>query len=138
MELLPIDKVETDEQNLTQTPGDPTMRNSLSSSIVAGIMATFLVAACANEGEDAQLTNPAETEQSNSIMDQPVDFSTPENVEKSIQKVCQQESETACKKLDSAMQYILVYDLSIGNNKEKMYKKLDGKTPNAIIAKMKR
>lgn len=114
------------------------MRNSLSSSIVAGIMATFLVAACANEGEDAQLTNPAETEQSNSIMDQPVDFSTPENVEKSIQKVCQQESETACKKLDSAMQYILVYDLSIGNNKEKMYKKLDGKTPNAIIAKMKR
>jgi succinate dehydrogenase/fumarate reductase flavoprotein subunit len=138
VELLPIDKVETDEQNLTQTPGDPTMRNSLSSSIVAGIMATFLVAACANEGEDAQLTNPAETEQSNSIMDQPVDFSTPENVEKSIQKVCQQESETACKKLDSAMQYILVYDLSIGNNKEKMYKKLDGKTPNAIIAKMKR
>jgi hypothetical protein len=36
------------------------------------------------------------------------------------------------------MGYILAYDLSLGRDQEKMYKKLNGRTPNAIIAKMKR
>jgi hypothetical protein len=34
--------------------------------------------------------------------------------------------------------YILAYDLSFARDKEKMYKKLNGRTPNAIIAKAKR
>jgi hypothetical protein len=36
------------------------------------------------------------------------------------------------------MQYIKVYDLSVGNSDEKLYQKLNGKTPEQIIAKMKR
>jgi hypothetical protein len=36
------------------------------------------------------------------------------------------------------MQYIMVYDLSVGNNEEKLHKKLNGRTPEQIIAKMKR
>jgi len=73
-----------------------------------------------------------------SIMDQPVNFSTPEDVDKSIEAVRQSAGEAAARELNNALQYILYYDLSVGNNKEKMYKKLNGRTPNEIIAKMKR
>lgn len=69
-------------------------------------------------------------------MDQPVDFSTPENVEISLQKVKDQEGEQIYKTLNSAMQYILFYDLSMRNDKEKLYKALDGSTPSEIIARM--
>ena len=44
----------------------------------------------------------------------------------------------AYKKIKNAMQYLLVYDLSVGNNEEKLYQKLNGRTPEQIIAKMKR
>lgn len=73
-----------------------------------------------------------------SVMDMPVNFSTPEDVEKSIEKVRQEAGETEALRLTNALGYILAYDLSLGRDKEKMYKKLDGRTPNAIIAKMKR
>ena len=71
-------------------------------------------------------------------MDLPVDFSSPEKVEESIEKVRQQAGEGAARDLSNALGYILTYDLSVRGNKEKMYKKLNGRTPNAIIAKMKR
>lgn len=73
-----------------------------------------------------------------SVMDTPVNFSTPEDVEKSIEKVRQEAGETEALRLTNALGYILAYDLSLGRDKEKLYKKLDGRTPNAIIAKMKR
>lgn len=38
----------------------------------------------------------------------------------------------------SAIQYLLVYDLSARGNKEKLYKKLNGKTAEEIIALAKR
>jgi hypothetical protein len=73
-----------------------------------------------------------------SVMDMPVNFSTPEDVEKSIEKVRQEAGETEALRLTNALGYILAYDLSLGRDEEKMYKKLNGRTPNAIIAKMKR
>ena len=73
-----------------------------------------------------------------SMMDQPVDFSTPENVEKSLQKVKEQEGAKAYETLNGAMQYILFYDLRISSDKEKLHKALDGSTPNEIIARMKK
>ena len=73
-----------------------------------------------------------------SVMDMPVDFSTPEDVEKSIEKVRQEAGEAEALRLTNALGYILAYDLSLGRDKEKMYKKFNGRTPNAIIAKMKR
>jgi hypothetical protein len=73
-----------------------------------------------------------------SIMDQPVNFSTPEDVEKSLEIVKEQAGEAAARNLSNALGYILAYDLSVGRDKEKMYKKLNGRTPNEIIAKMKR
>jgi len=38
----------------------------------------------------------------------------------------------------SAIQYLLVYDLNTRGNKEKLYAKLNGKTPDEIIAMAKR
>jgi hypothetical protein len=73
-----------------------------------------------------------------SVMDMPVNFSTPEDVEISIEKVRQEAGEAEALRLTNALGYILTYDLSLGRDKDKLYKKLDGRTPNAIIAKMKR
>ena len=78
------------------------------------------------------------------LFDKPIDITwplvkgTPEDVEKSLQKVREQEGDKAHKTLQRAMQYILYYDLSLAGNKEKLYKKLDGKTSRQIIAMMKR
>jgi len=73
-----------------------------------------------------------------SVMDQPVDFSTPEDVEKSIEAVRLGAGDKAARDLNNALKYILAYDLSLRHDKEKMYQKLNGRTPNEIIAKMKR
>jgi len=73
-----------------------------------------------------------------SVMDRPVDFSTPENVQKSLQAVREGAGNAAARDLNNALQYILTYDLSIGRDQAKLYKKLDGRTPRAIIAKIKR
>lgn len=118
------------------------MRKTLFTSLIAGSMILFLMTACAEDSKDAKAPvtdNAGSTStQQTSIMDQPVDFSTPENAEKSLQKIREQEGEKAYKNLNSAMKYIMFYDLSIGNDKEKLYKKLDGSTPNEILAKMKK
>ncbi len=125
------------------------MRKRLITLISAGTMALFLVTACAEEGKDVGGTTPEKSgsssvkvadagNQGDSLMNQPVNFSTPEDVEKTLQNIREKEGGTAYNQLKNAMQYILVYDLSVGNNEEKMYKKLDGRTPEQIIAKMKR
>jgi len=72
-----------------------------------------------------------------SIMDKPVNFSTPEDVDKSIEAVRQAAGEPAARELNNALKYILFYDLSLGRNKEKMYQKYNGQTPNEIIANIK-
>ncbi|MBT8074544.1 MAG: hypothetical protein HKP21_12650 [Xanthomonadales bacterium] len=118
-------------------------------AILALTLALFLVPALAGEEMDkkAEVTKdtPSTTQAENpvpegevSVMDQPVDFSTPEAVEESIDRVRQEAGEDEARHLKNALGYILAYDLSLGRDKEKMYKKLNGRTPNAIIAKMKR
>ena len=113
-------------------------------SIVA--MTLFLVPACAEQdnGTEASASTTttdavktADGEQA-SVMDLPVDFSTPENVDKSIEKVKQEAGETKARNLSIAMKYLLTYDLSVSHNEEKLHKKLNGSTPNEIIAKMER
>ena len=73
-----------------------------------------------------------------SVMDLPVNFSTSEDVEKSLQLIKEESGERSLYALKNAMGYILYYDLGLGHDKEKMYKKLNGKTPNEIIAMMRR
>ncbi len=121
--------------------------------LVTMALALFLSTACAEQGQDnetaakagdsttqaapeaAMETAPAN---SDSVMDQPVDFSSPEAAEKTLQNIREQEGEAAYKNLNSAMAYLLYYDLGLGNDKAKLHKKLDGQTPNQIIAQMRK
>jgi hypothetical protein len=123
------------------------MRKTLFTSIMTSAMVLFQVSACAEDSNDpetttAQVSAPESAGNagghSTSSMDQPMDFSTAENVEISLQKIREQGGDQAYKTLNSAMKYVKYYDLSISNNMEKLYKKLDGKTPNEIIAMMTR
>ena len=116
------------------------MSNNLFVSICAGSMTLFLVTACAEEGGQESVTeSTTETaQQDETLMNQPVDFSSLEAVEKTLQNIRDKEGDSAYNKLKNAMQYIKVYDLSVGNSNEKLYKKLDGRTPDQIIAKMNR
>lgn len=125
------------------------MCKKLLTILSAGTMALFLVTACAEESEVANSTVATKSElssekvtdsgnQSDSLMNQPVNFSTPEDVEKTLQNIREKEGDKAYKQIKNAMQYIMYYDLSLKNDKEKLYKKLDGKTPEQIIAEAKR
>lgn len=68
------------------------------------------------------------------IMNQPVDFSTPESVAKTMQAIREQAGPRAARKIESVMGYMMTYDLAVGRDEAKMYKKLNGKTPKQIIA----
>jgi len=88
-------------------------------------------------GEAAAEAEVAEAEPV-TIMDLPVNFSTPQEVEKSMQAIEEQAGIGKVKAVKAAMGYILAYDLGLRHDKDKMYKKLNGKTPNQIIARVKR
>ena len=114
---------------------------------LTGVFILFFVTACAEESQqtnnsekqaDQSIQPSGSTDQAQTIMDQPVDFSTPDAVEESLQKIAEQGGEKSRKAVEVAMQYISVYNLGISGDKEKLYKKLDGRTPNQIVAMMKR
>ena len=88
--------------------------------------------------ETEQAKDSGKTEQGESLLDQPVDFSSPEAVEKTLQNIREQEGEAAYENLKVAMDYILFYDMSVRNDKAKLYKKLNGQTPKQILARMRR
>lgn len=99
-------------------------------------MALFLITACAEEtnGTTAVESSVDTGHQVASIMNLPVDFSSPEAVEKTMQDIRETEGDKAYNRLKNTMQYMLVYDLSVGHNEEKLHKKLDGMTPDEIIS----
>lgn len=113
-------------------------------SATALLMSLFLLTACADDSADTESSSAAAVAgekgaaAQDTVMDQPVDFSSPENAEKSIESIRQQAGESPAKKLQNAMDYMMFYDLEVKRNKEALYKKLDGKTPNEIIAMVKR
>lgn len=113
-------------------------------SATALLMSLFLLTACADESADTDSASTAEvaSEQGaapqDTVMDQPVDFSSTENVDKTFENIRQQAGENSAKKLKSAMDYMMFYDLEVKRNKEALHKKLDGKTPNEIISMVKR
>ena len=120
------------------------MFNKLIMSICAGTMTLFFISACADEAKDSDeslAANPATdiTEESgSSLMNQPVDFSSAEAAEETLQNIREKEGDKSYQHVTNAMQFIMVYDLSIRKNKELLYKKLDGMTPEEIIDQAKR
>ncbi|MGD9264729.1 MAG: hypothetical protein PVJ71_03005 [Lysobacterales bacterium] len=129
------------------------MSKTIPSLFISLFLALFLAAACADQGDDPEIetSTPDEIQQSadggktgsvaseaSSLMDQPVDFSSPESAEESLQRIREQVGEKEYQKMQNAIKYLLFYDLSVGQDKEKLYAKLDGKTPNEILAGIKR
>jgi hypothetical protein len=51
-----------------------------------------------------------------------------------MDKIKQDAGEEAASRVKNAIDYMVVYDLSVGRDREKLYKKLNGKTPNQILA----
>jgi hypothetical protein len=72
--------------------------------------------------------------QAGGIMDQAVNFSTPEAIEETLKSIEDEAGAAMAGQVKNAIDYMLVYDLSVNRNKAKLYKKLDGKTPNEILA----
>ncbi len=115
------------------------MRKSLVFSFSAILMALSAATVYATDEQAAVTETPAKPAAAQaSIMDQPVDFTTQENVQKTVQAVKEQAGDTAARDLQNALQYLLVYDLSVKHDQDKLYKKLNGSTPRQIIARMKR
>lgn len=115
------------------------MRKSVVFSCTAILLAVSTATAYATDEQAAVTDTPGEPAAAQaSIMDQPVDFTTPDNVRKSLQAIKAQAGDAAARDLNNALQYLLVYDLSVKHDRDKLYKKLNGRTPRQIIAKMKR
>jgi len=68
------------------------------------------------------------------IMDTPLDGSSVEAFEAGMERVREQASGADYKRLESAIKYLLFYDLSVRKDPAKLYRKLDGKTPDQIVA----
>jgi hypothetical protein len=136
------------------------IKRILISSMTVSLM-LFLLTACADEEQNNNATvttepeKPAKTErptpparpapakkeprpqedfQSAAVMSEAVDFSSPEQVTATLQGIQEKAGDEAASRLQSAIDYMLVYDLSVGRNQLKLYQKLNGKTPNEILA----
>lgn len=112
----------------------------------------FLLPACAKQGDDPEKTaSKGQTADASgslpvtqgtqggqaSVMDQPVNFSSQAQVNKSIEKVRQQAGDTEADQLNKALGVILTQDMSLRQDKDRLFRKLNGKTPNEIIAMMR-
>lgn len=67
-----------------------------------------------------------------------MDGSTEAAFEESLKALQESAPTEEYRSVKSAIQYLLVYDLNTRGNKTKLYAKLDGKTPEEIIAMAKR
>ncbi len=120
---------------------------------VSAIVATlFLVTACAEEGTGTETTSTAvaatgsgttdavveNSAEQKSIMDQPVDFSSAEAYAKTLESIRQQDGDKVAGSIENTIGYFMVYDLSVKRDKEKLMKKLNGKTPNEILGMRRR
>ena len=72
------------------------------------------------------------------VMGQPLDGSSVEMFEQGLLNVKDEGTEQEYRKVTNALKYLMYYDLSVNKDKAKLYSKLDGKTPDEIIAMMAR
>ncbi len=130
------------------------MRKSHLNLLLTGITALFLLSACSEESSVSQddktkgtpepvkisktedrntKTNTNDSETLFSVMNEPVDFSTPENVEKTVARIRSEEGEAALADLKRAMKSIWRNDTTVGKSRAGTYEEMDGKTSNEII-----
>jgi hypothetical protein len=73
-----------------------------------------------------------------SIMEVPLDGSSVESFTAGLARVEDLAAPYDYDQLEKALQWLMVYDIAAKNNKELLYQRLDGNTPNQIIEKIKR
>ena len=104
-------------------------------------MAVLILAACATtqpqtEG-DVAVPLAAEVETVDTFegdgMEIPLDGSSVETFEASLERVKRHTDEAHYKSLRAAIEYLLVYDLEVKRNKEKLAAKLDGETGYQVM-----
>jgi hypothetical protein len=71
-----------------------------------------------------------------SIMDQPLDGSSFETFTAGLEALDEQASEKDYRKVMSALDYLLFYDIGAKRNKTKLYSNLDGMTPNELLERV--
>ena len=96
------------------------MNRGLRTKFRAATLATLLVASASALGASA-------------IMEQPMDGSSVEAFEQAMEQVKQEATKEEYTGLKGAINYLMTYDLAIKRDKQKLYRKLDGKTPTEII-----
>jgi len=86
--------------------------------------------------ESAQAEQSSDKDRPVTIMDQPLDGTSIETFTAGLEKVDEEASEQEYRSLMSALSYLLFYDIGAEMNKAKLYSRLDGKTPNQILARV--
>lgn len=72
------------------------------------------------------------------IMNEPMDGSSVEAFAENLEKLKATLSEEDFGRVQSALDWMLFYDFSVGGDKEKLYTKLNGVTPSEIISRARR
>lgn len=103
----------------------------------AGAQAADAPAPAATANEDATGTGDTQST-TESIMDIPMDGSSVDAFTADLALVKDQAAPGQYQKLNGALQWLLLYDLGAKRDKATLYQRLDGNTPNEIIAKVKR
>ena len=112
-------------------------------------MAIFIVACAAPQSDSPkemdqnvaeapeQLADPEVTDTyEGDGMDIPLDGSSMEAFDASMARVKRHSTGASYTTLENAIEYLLVYDLEVRRNKEKLVAKLDGLTGHEVIAKV--
>lgn len=72
------------------------------------------------------------------IMNEPLHNNEPGSFEAGLAKVRESATKLEVAQLDNALSVLLLYDIAARGKKDKLYERLDGKTPQEIIAMAKR
>ncbi|MBT8062204.1 MAG: hypothetical protein HKO64_12065 [Xanthomonadales bacterium] len=70
------------------------------------------------------------------LLDQPLDGSSVETFQAGLDRVEKEAGEEEYRQLMSSISFLLFYDLGAKRDKATLYSRLDGKSPNEIIAKV--
>lgn len=111
--------------------------------IMAAAMAAALapVAVAAQDPVADAETPEAETkvveEAGSPGMSIPLDGDTIETFEESLELIRAETTAAEFTTLQNALDYLLVYDLGARRNRELLYQRLDGKTPNEVLGMVK-
>lgn len=97
---------------------------------------TVAPAAAAEASQEANATSKKPTEALDPGMQIPVDGSSLEAFNASLETIKKQAQEPNYVSLEGAIQYLLVYDLGAGRDKAKLAKNLNGLTGDQIIDKV--